>query len=245
MTRAVPARARALIEDFEKNVLVAYDDGVGVVTGGRGHVIPGGKVGERITARQSDLWFAEDLAIAAKRVERKIGSVVGELTDNQYGALISFVFNLGVGPSGAGEWKIWGLLRARAFDQIPAQMARFVNAGGKKLNGLVRRRNAEIALWSEAEPGSVEETPSSAVTRLVETPPAPAEKPQKVPLAAQAAACLTTCGVAIKTVSDSIAPFAYQSPVVGQMVATLATVAAALVTLTLVLNWLKHRSDKR
>lgn len=171
MTRPVPERAVALIKSFEKLVLEVYLDPVGIPTAGWGHVVLGGKEGTKVTQRQAELWLADDLSMAVKRLERKIGPVVKELSDGQFGALVSFVFNLGTGDPKKAEWKIWGLLRQGAFDQVPAQMRRFVNAGGKRLNGLVRRRDAEVSLWYDGE--EPPEVPSSANTRHTPTPPTP------------------------------------------------------------------------
>lgn len=176
MTRAVTERAKALARDFEKFRDKAYlptpDD---VWTLGYGHTL-GVKEGDVCTRRQADVWLTLDFHRAAAALERKIGkAVVDQLTDNQHDALCDFVLNLGTGDPAKKEWTIWGLLRRKAFSQIPAELSRFVYQGKKKLNGLVRRRNAEIELWSDGEPGSSHEETTSAVTRFAETPPAPVE----------------------------------------------------------------------
>lgn len=241
MTRAPTERAKALVRQFEGYREKAYLCPAQVWTIGYGHTLAV-REGQVCSKRQAELWLTEDLTKAAREVERILGpALVGELTDNQHDALCDFVFNLGPQPNAT----LWKRLKARDFDAVPAQLARFVYSGKTKLAGLVRRRNAEVELWSLDEPGSAEHEAYSAELRVVDTPPAPATKPQTASLAASAAACVTTCGVAVKAVSDSIAPFAAQSPVVGQVVAALATVAAVLVTLTLALNWLKHRQDRQ
>lgn len=75
------------------------------------------------------------------------GLVDVELTDDQYGALCDFVFNVG-----AGNFRN-STLRKRvnvgAFDSVPFEFRRWVYAGGKRLSGLEIRREREIALFFE------------------------------------------------------------------------------------------------
>jgi len=68
-----------------------------------------------------------------------------KLTDGQYGALCDFVYNVG-----SGNFKRSTLLKkvnASRHDQVPYQFRRWVNAGGRKLPGLVTRREREIDLY--------------------------------------------------------------------------------------------------
>lgn len=70
-------------------------------------------------------------------------------------------------------------MKARKFDAVPDQLTRFVNAGGKVVQGLQRRRAAEALLWREG--AAVEGEDPSSFIRTQETPPTP--EPTK-PLAA-------------------------------------------------------------
>ncbi len=241
--RSIPDVAVTFVADWEKLRLKAYRDAVGVWTIGYGHTGPEVKAGLTITPETAQAWLREDLGVAAGRLAQRIGAIVDELTENQYAALLSFVFNLGCDPA----WTIWKVLKARAFDQVPVQMMRFVYAGKKKLQGLVNRRAAEVALWSTGEPGSADEAPPSSVTRAVETPPAPMTKPlaKSKSFIATGAAAATTATVAVKQVSDTVAPYASQSETVAKVVAVLATIAAVCAVAALVFQWLKHRSEKR
>lgn len=241
MTRTIPEAAKSLVRDFEGLRLKAYLCPAGVATIGYGHTGPEVKLGQECTQRQANLWLTDDLRIAGRRIAARIGPVVDELTDNQYAALLSFCFNLG-----AGDWTIWKKLKARDFDAVPAQLARFVNAGGQKVKGLVRRRNAEIELWSEDEPGAADVEVNSAHLRqaVVETPPAP-EKPQNVPVVTAALSACAAVPVAAKQVTDAIEPYSNASPWIGQAVAVVATVAAAAAVLVLVLQWLARQRAKR
>lgn len=245
MTRSIPEAAREIVRQFEGLRLTAYDDGVGIVTVGWGHVLPGGKIGDKITQRQADLFLTEDLQIAAKRIERKIGLVAGELSESQYAALLSFVFNLGVGGS-SPEWKIWGCIRRYEFDAVPAQIQRFTRAGGKVLTGLVRRRSAEAALWVSGDMGPHEAVPASGVTRLIDTPPTSDEKP-----IAQSKTFWTGATVAVggavegaRQVQALVAPQADAAPFLAHLAQFVAVVIVAGGIAIMVFRWLDSRKRR-
>jgi lysozyme len=83
-----------------------------------------------------------DLAKAAGAVLRLVKV---KLNANQLAALIDFVFN-----AGGGNFEISTLRRVinrGDLAAVPAQLMRWVYAGGVKLPGLVKRRRAEAELW--------------------------------------------------------------------------------------------------
>lgn len=184
--RPIPYQASEFLKKHEGGVMRVYDDlqprkmlkpgdeVLGTLTGGYGHTGPELHIGMTVTQAMAEGWLLDDLGIAAERLWRRIGPVVEDLTDNQYAALLSFVFNLGVDGNMATA-TIWRRLRARQFDQVPGEMMRFVRAGGKKLQGLVNRRAAEVALFTSFEPGIEHHTPPSSAVRLMDTPPVPAD----------------------------------------------------------------------
>lgn len=257
--RPIPSLAVGFVQTQEGKVLRVYDDKnpqrilkpgdtvEGVLTGGWGHT-GGLEIGQEVTLELATKWLHDDLAKkAAIPLARKIGAVVDDLTDHQYAALLSFIFNLGTGDSKKPEWTIWKRLRAKQFDQVPGEINKFVNWGGKKSEALAARRGREVALWSTAEPGSVPQAPPSSVTRREATPPTPSDPVAPAKSATIITGCLSACasvGVAAKTVTDTIMPFQYASPVVGQAVATIATIAAAAAVIVLVLSWLKKREAR-
>ena len=69
------------------------------------------------------------------------------LNQNQFDALVSFTFNLGAGNLAVST--LLKVLNGGKYEAVPNQLRRWVNAGGKRLEGLVRRREAEIELWNE------------------------------------------------------------------------------------------------
>ena len=68
------------------------------------------------------------------------------LSDNQAAALVDFVYNLGAGSYRASTLR--AVINRDDYDAVPAQFRRWVFGGGKKLLGLIRRREAEIKLWN-------------------------------------------------------------------------------------------------
>lgn len=252
--RTVPRAAIDLVARFEGLRLEAYPDpatGGDPWTIGYGSTGPSVKPGLKISRATAEALLKDDLAIAARRLAGRVpADVLKGLTDNQYAALLSFVFNLGADPS----WTLWKLLKAGDLEGVPAQIRRFVYAGKKKLKGLVARRNAEADMFAADLPAE-EDEPPSAVTRVMDTPPAPEpEKPlhQSKTVMTGAAAAVVSAAAAVepaaqgvKAVSDAIAPFASQSAVVSQIWGHLGLVAAGLAALTVVFAILKNRKGRR
>jgi lysozyme len=104
-----------------------------------------------------------------QKYEDSVDSLVTvKLNDNQRGALVSFTYNLG-----AGNLKRSTLLKklnAGDFAGAAKEFDKWVNAGGKKLEGLVRRRAAEKALFLKE--------PIQATAVPTETVKAPTEQPK-------------------------------------------------------------------
>ena len=222
----------------------ANADAGGVWTIGYGHTGPEVHAGLRITQRRAATFLAADLREAAARLHAVVRrEAIDALTDNQYAALLSFVFNLGAEPS----WTIWKRVNARDFDQVPVQMMRFVYVGKVKLRGLVNRRAAEVALWSTDEPGSRDEHPPSSLTRAEATPPARLD-PKPLLLSrsfvSTASAGVASAAVAIGEVSQAISPFSQHSALVGRAVAALALMAAMLAAAGVAFVWLKRREAR-
>jgi len=134
----------ALIKQFEGCELRAYRDPVGVLTIGYGHTGPDVTPGMTITQDQADALLRKDVA----RFEKAVAGMAKAATDNQFDALVSFAYNLGEEALRRST-----LLRKHNegdYAGAKAEFARWVNAGGKKLNGLVKRRASEAALYGRA-----------------------------------------------------------------------------------------------
>ncbi|MBL8713248.1 MAG: lysozyme [Alphaproteobacteria bacterium] len=108
----------------------------------RGHTGPDVKLGMVASDQQCDEWFAADLSIAFKGIERQAPGVVMPAT--RRAAIASWFLNVGAGN--AARSTLMRLLREG--DQIGAcnELTRWVYAGGRKLKGLVNRRSVERAV---------------------------------------------------------------------------------------------------
>ena len=121
--------------------LDAYLCPAGVPTIGYGHT-HGVKIGDRITAEQAERLLIGDLIVAETEVNR----YGFDLTQNQFDALVSFVFNVGAGNFRSST--LLKRLKASPNDpDIANQFKRWVYGGGKVLPGLARRRNEESKLY--------------------------------------------------------------------------------------------------
>lgn len=261
--RPVPPAAVEFIKSHEQLRLTGYLDSGGVPTDGWGNTGPEVKVGRKITLAQAERDLAGNLAEAQAELYRVVKAEVleGDLTDHQYGALISFVFNLGA----KSNWTIWKRLNARQFDQVPLEMMRFVydqdpkTGKMRKVSGLVNRRAEEVKFWSTEEPGSEDVRLTSASLRSLETPPALSD-----PVPARKSAGIWTAitapflgawvmvkewlGLApdwLKHAIEIVNPFSTQSSVVQHMVAGLATAAAVVGVVNAVLQAQKKREAAR
>jgi lysozyme len=134
-------RTIELIKGFEKLYLEAYLCPAGVWTIGWGHT-KGVKQGAKITEEQAEELLEEDMQEAIRVVER----LNIDLSDNQYNALVSFVFNIGGGNFAKST--IRRKIIANPNDKtIRAEFMRWVYADGKMLEGLERRRAEEAELY--------------------------------------------------------------------------------------------------
>lgn len=144
-----------LIKDFEQCVLTAYKDAIGIPTIGYGMTFyPNGKrvrLGDQISKEQADQMFDYVLAKFAREVQSLVKQ---PLNDNQFSALVSFAYNVGTDididtiPEGLGDSTLLKKVNTNPNDPtIRNEFMKWVKAGGKTLNGLIRRRKAEADLY--------------------------------------------------------------------------------------------------
>ena len=119
----------------------AYRCPAGVWTIGYGHT-KGVKEGQVVTVRQAIDFLKEDLESAENTVSKHLPGI----NQNQFDALVSFVFNVGAGSFGRST-----LLRKAKINpndpSIDEEFAKWHKAGGESLKGLVRRRADEAKLY--------------------------------------------------------------------------------------------------
>ena len=131
-----------LIKHFEGCELEAYQCAAGVWTIGYGH-IKGVSEGMTITQEQAEQMLLDELV----EYENYINELVSvDLSQNQFDALVSWVYNLG--PSNLRSSTLLKVLNSGDYNGVPAQIMRWNKAGGKVLEGLTRRREAEARLFS-------------------------------------------------------------------------------------------------
>lgn len=98
-----------------------------------------------ITRQDADRLLQSDVFNFALCVDELVKVHV---SDNQFCALVSFAFNVGIGAFERSTLLL--LLNKRDFDAIPAQFMRWTKIEGKESRGLMNRRKAEVELWSNA-----------------------------------------------------------------------------------------------
>ena len=130
-----------LIKHFEGCELEAYKCPAGVWTIGYGH-IKGVSEGMSITQEQAEQMLLDEL----KEYENYINELVTvNLSQNQFDALVSWVYNLG--PANLKSSTLLKVLNSGDYAGVPDQIERWNKAGGKVLEGLIRRRQAESSLF--------------------------------------------------------------------------------------------------
>jgi lysozyme len=136
------------IKHFEGVRFKPYRDVIGLWTVGAGHLIEGGKQlpdswNRTFTEREVDALLRHDLLRFEAGLSRLLPNV--HFRQNEYDALISFVFNLGLGTLQRSTLR-QSLLRN---DKLQASKAflKYIYAGGKVVEGLKKRRLAEQQLF--------------------------------------------------------------------------------------------------
>lgn len=134
-----------LIRGFEDLRLKAYDDGVGVWTIGYGTTVINGvkvKKGDICTIEQAKSYMAQDL----KKFESAVNTAVKvTLNQNQFDALVSLTYNIGIGAFKGSTLLM--LLNAKDYKHAAEQFQRWNRGGGRVLNGLIKRRKIEMELF--------------------------------------------------------------------------------------------------
>ena len=144
-----------LFKELEGVKLTVYHDIAGLPTIGVGHLLTrdelsSGKINilgvlykyaDGITETQAERLLAHDVALP----EAAVNACCVELTQNQFDALVCFVFN--IGRNAFAQSTLRKYLAAGELVEVPAQMRRWIHAGGKMSTGLANRREKEIKLF--------------------------------------------------------------------------------------------------
>ena len=130
-----------LIKMFEGCRLEAYKCPAGVWTIGYG-TTKNVKQGMKISLDEANKLLLDDI----KPLEITLNALGINFTQNQFDALISWLYNLGVGSFKTSTLRK-KLLAGENDDEITEQIIKWVNAGGKPLLGLKKRRVEEANLF--------------------------------------------------------------------------------------------------
>lgn len=210
----------------EEGDVRAYRCPAGKWTIGYGHT-RGVKSGMRSSADDCERFLAEDLHEAGNAVRSAVNV---PLSQNQYDALVSFVFNLG-----AGNFRSSTLLKKLnkgLYDEIPAQILRWNKArvDGKltELRGLTRRRTAEAALWAMDAPLAGQEGGDLMPQKPVQEAVKPLSKSKT--LAGAGAAGIGTLGSVIGDAASNLEGLIAYSDSIKMVFLALTVAGIALVT---------------
>lgn len=133
-----------LIKRFEGFSRTVYFCPAGYPTIGYGHVVKDDEdFSSGVDEAQAEELLRQDAQIAERAVLRLIDV---PLTDGQFDALVSFTYNLGGGALQRSTLR--RKINREEHAEVPEQFMRWVWAGGRKLRGLVRRREAESMRYS-------------------------------------------------------------------------------------------------
>ncbi len=144
--RHVTQEGLSLIKRFEGFSPTIYLDAAGLPTIGYGHLLRPGEAEmfrRGISHEAAIALLIKDVEVAERSVLRLIAL---PLTNGQFDALVSFTFNLGGGALQRSTLR--RKVNREEHDDVPAEFLRWVWAGGKKLRGLVRRREAEVEYYN-------------------------------------------------------------------------------------------------
>ena len=120
----------------------AYLDSVGIPTIGVGHTGQEVKIGLSWTDDQIDMALRSDLSTAEDCIA---AHVEPDLTQSQYDALVSFIFNVGCHAFKTST--LLTLINAGNMEAAAQQFGRWNKAGGRVIEGLAKRREAERELF--------------------------------------------------------------------------------------------------
>jgi lysozyme len=146
-----------LLQKWEGFELKVYKDSAGLPTIGVGHLLTrseltSGKIvidgvpvqySAGLTNQQALDLLGQDVKPAERAVNTGVKVTINQ---NQFDALVSFTFNVGVAAFTSST--LLKVLNQQQNDQVPTQFLRWVRSGGQVVQGLLNRRQNEISLWN-------------------------------------------------------------------------------------------------
>ena len=155
-------RGARLIANFEGFRSCPYQDSVGVWTIGYGSTKGVGPNTKCVTRAQALARMKREVGVTYGRAVNELGV---RLNQNQFDALVSFVYN--VGPGGvASTTGVGAALRRQDWRRAADELLKWDRAGGRTLEGLSRRRRAERKLFLQRPPVRYSSAEREAFGRL-------------------------------------------------------------------------------
>jgi len=182
MMKMSPHGIRTLI-DSEGSINSVYDDQAGLPTIGVGHLLKQSELSSgkielsdgsiidfrkgKISDRSVERLLADDLIPRETAVDNLVKV---ELAQEQFDALVHFVFNVGIGAFRKST--LLKRVNSGNFDAVPAEFRKWniVTIGGKKQvsKGLANRREIECSMWEDGcKPGTTATTRKKKQTTTV------------------------------------------------------------------------------
>lgn len=143
--RHVSQQGLALIKLFEGFSPTIYLDAAGLPTIGYGHLLRPGEAEMFARGISEEAGIALLIKDVQKAEQAVLRLVHVPLSEGQFDALVSFTFNLGSGALQRSTLR--RKVNREEHADVPPEFMRWVWAGGKKLRGLIQRREAEAALY--------------------------------------------------------------------------------------------------
>ena len=140
-------RGLSFIKRYERFAATVYRDAAGKPTIGYGHLVRDGETFGRITKARALEILAVDVGVAERAVERLVQV---PLSQGQFDALVSFVFNVGGGAF--ADSTLLKRVNAREHAFAPMELTRWIHANKKPLLGLARRRADEAVMYVRDDP---------------------------------------------------------------------------------------------
>ncbi len=150
---------REFIKQQEGLRLRAYRDVSGATTIGWGHRVLPGERRRSVTRWEADQIFSRDIVIAEAAVRDGVSQSV-LLTQGQFDALVSFVFN--VGPTAFRNSTLLLAVNRSDFDRAKSEFKRWTGAGARSRHaGLAERREREAEMF-DTDGETTAESPRTA-----------------------------------------------------------------------------------
>lgn len=135
-----------LIKYYEGLRLQVYTCPGGEQTIGYGHFIKStDKIGDTISEHKANVLLQEDMKTVKTSILNSLPDKGANLKESQLDALISFVFNLGIGNFINST--LYEYILEEDFTRAACEFTKWVNADGEPLLGLLRRRISEASLF--------------------------------------------------------------------------------------------------